>query len=320
MWEELSCILHFALFLMDSRLQDSDAKGRKSVLHKLMFARGEYRKLAQLPSDWRVQLDEIQASFPNFSEVIDCLRAMFVMVECGDRIPRLDPMLLNGPPGVGKSLFAERMSNFFGSGFFRLPMENAQSNSKLVGSDEFWSNSKSGAVFEALVEKDWANPVFYLDEVDKVNAHIEYNPLAALYGLLEPDTAAVFHDMSMPGIQLDASRILWILTCNDSSLIPDPIKSRVRCFDVPNPTPEQARKILLKIYGQVQSELKSKSPLESLSKEVISALARVPPRKQKQIIREAIGRAIFNCRNVIVLSDLQIPPDSCDDKRRIGFY
>lgn len=305
---------------MEARSQDADAKKRKKALHKNMAARGEHRKLAQLPSAWREELDAIEADFPNFSEVIDYLRAMFVISEFGDRTPRLDPMLLNGPPGVGKSLFAERISQFFGSGFRRINMENAQTNAQLAGSDEFWANAKSGAVLESLVEGDWANPVFFVDEVDKVNARMQYDPLAALYGLLEPGTAKAFRDQSVPAVQLDASRIIWVLTSNEKDPLPEPILSRVRLFEVPGPTAAQAKSIVLSIYQQLQIELNLDTDLEPLSEPVLKPMVHVSPRRQKQLLREAIGRVLLKGRREITVADLRMPPDAALDSRRIGFY
>ncbi|MFA6064156.1 MAG: AAA family ATPase [Gallionella sp.] len=294
---------------VDARIQEADEKRHKSALHKLIASRGEYRKLARVPDDWREQLDEIEAACPNFAEVIDYLRAMCALAELTDGVLRLDPMLLNGPPGVGKSLFAERMTRFLGSGFRRINMENAQTNAQLAGSDEFWSNSKGGAVQEVLVEGDWANPVFFVDEVDKANPGMTYDPIAALYGLLEPATAATFHDQSMPGIHLDASRIYWILTCNWAERVPEPIMSRVRRFDVPSPTPEQAVRILNNIFGELQVELKLPAPFDPLGKEIVVALVLVSPRRQRQLVREAIGRALFHGRHRIISADLCLPPE-----------
>lgn len=305
---------------MDVRSQDADAKKRKKAAHKLLGSRGEYRKLAPLPTEWRQELDAIEIVFPNFGEVIDYLRAMFVIAEFGDRTPRLDPMLLNGAPGVGKSLFAECISQFFGSGLRRINMENAQTNAHLAGSDEFWANSKSGAIFETLVEGDWANPVFFVDEVDKVNAHMHYDPLSALYGLLEPGTAMNFRDQSTPGIRLDASRILWVLTSNTTDPLPEPILSRVRLFEVPSPTAEQAKSIVRSIYQQLQIELNLNPHLEPVSEVVLDQLVRVSPRRQRQLLREAIGRVLLAGRRAITVGELRMPSEAAHDSRRIGFY
>jgi ATP-dependent Lon protease len=198
-------------------------------------------------------------------------------------------------------------------------METAQSNSQLAGSDEFWANSKPGAILELLVEGDWANPVVYVDEIDKASGGAHYDPLAALYGLLEPGTAKAFHDLSMPGIALDASRIFWILTCNATDTIPEPIMSRIRRFDVACPTPEQAARILQNIYEQIQLELNLALPMAPLSQDVVALLARVSPRRQKQLLREAIGRALLGGRTAILCSDLRLPRELGREVKRIGF-
>lgn len=294
---------------VDARLQDADEKRRKSAWHKLVASRGEYRKLAPLPEDWRERLDELEGTCPNFAEVIDYLRAMCALAELSDGVLHLDPMLFDGPPGVGKSLFAERMTRFLGSGFRRINMENAQTNAQLAGSDEFWANSKGGAVQEALVEGDWANPMFFVDEVDKPSAGMSYDPIAALYGLLEPATAATFHDQSTPSIHLDASHIYWILTSNSAERVPEPILSRVRRFDIPSPTPEQAVRILNNIFNELQVGLKLRAPFDPLDQEVIAALLLVSPRRQRQLLREGIGRALFHGRYRIISADLRVPPD-----------
>ena len=304
---------------MDTWGQDSDDRQRKSAVHERLLQRGDYRRLARLPDDWRTQLDEIEALFPNFASVVDYLRAMFAVAELGETSPHLDPLLFNGPPGVGKSLFAERLGDFFGSGYRRVNMENAQTNAQLAGSDEFWSNSKTGAVFDTLVEGDYANPLFHLDEVDKVRGRQEFDPLGALYSLLEPATAKSFRDQSIPRIALDASRIYWLLTSNEVSSIPAPLLSRIRRFDIPSPTPEQAVTILNTIYQAVQQEVGLPVAMDPLSPDVVTALSRLAPRRQRQILREAIGRTLYAGRREISVHDLRLPDDAEMIGRRMGF-
>lgn len=78
---------------VEARIQDADEKRRKSAWHKLIASRGEYRKLAPLPEDWRERLDEFERTSPNFGEVIDYLRAMCALAELSDGVLHLDPML-----------------------------------------------------------------------------------------------------------------------------------------------------------------------------------------------------------------------------------
>lgn len=303
----------------DAGLQDAEARQRKAAVHQLLSQRGEYRRLAPLVDGWRMQLDEVEARFPNFSAVVDYLRAMFAVSELSQHSPYLDPLLLNGPPGVGKTLFAERLGEFFGSGYRRIPMENAQTNAQLAGSDEFWSNTKPGVVFDILVEGSYSNPVFLLDEVDKIHGRHEFDPLGALYGLLEPGTARTFRDLSMPRITLDASRIYWLLTSNEADFVPLPILSRVRRFDIPPPTPDQAVVILGRIYHAVQREVNLPVAMKPIDDDIIATLGRFAPRRQRQILREAIGRALYAGRQEILGSDLRLPADAELNERRMGF-
>ena len=305
--------------LTDTRHQDPEARQRKSALHALLTERGEYRRLAPLPADWRAQLDAIEARFPNFGSVLDYLRALFVVAELSAGSPHLDPLLLNGPPGVGKSLFAEQLGAFFGSGYRRISLETAQTNAQLAGSDEFWSNSKTGMVFDTLVEGDYANPLFLLDELDKVRGRSEFDPLGPLYSLLEPATARAFRDLSMPRLALDASRIIWLLTANDVALVPAPILSRVRRFDIPPPTPAQAVVILHNIFEEAQRALALPQAMAPLSADVVETLSRVAPRRQRQMLREAIGRALYAGRRGITGDDLRRPVEADAIERRMGF-
>ena len=180
---------------------------------------GSVRKLATISTTWRDDLAGIERKFPNFGDVIDYLRAAFAVASHGDGVPMLTPILLSGPPGIGKSYFAMHFAEYFGAGFQTVHIETAQTSSVLSGSAEHWGNTKTGMVFNALLEGAYANPVFFLDEIDKAFEG-EHDPLMSLYALLESATARTFTDSSYPWLPgIDASRIVWVCTCNDASLV-----------------------------------------------------------------------------------------------------
>jgi ATP-dependent Lon protease len=206
---------------------------RMSAMMGLLRNRGELRKLARIPIDWTCVVDDMKTRFPNFHAVLDYVSAAFALAERGNEVAHFDPILLNGSPGCGKSMFADALATEIRSGVFRLSMENAQSNASLSGSDEFWSNTKPGALFNILVEKDYANPVVFLDEIDKAKAR-DYDPMSSLLGLFEAGTARTFRDLSYPWITLDASRVIWICTSNNAESLSAPILDRVRRFDIPD--------------------------------------------------------------------------------------
>ena len=148
-------------------LKSSDESSGFNALLKRIKRNGGGRVLKCLDAEWTKALDVLQSDFPNFAEVIDYLRGQFSLTSGDSEALSFDPILLDGPPGVGKSYFAEELGRRLEVPLRAMRMENAQSNGQLVGSDEFWSNSKPGAVFDALIHGDIANPLFFLDELDK---------------------------------------------------------------------------------------------------------------------------------------------------------
>ena len=83
-----------------------------------------------------------------------------------------------------------------------------------------------------------------LDEVDKSGGDHRYDPMGALYTLLERDTAASFKDEFID-LDMDASHILWIATANDESAIPEPILNRMNVYEIERPDAEGSRRIAL---------------------------------------------------------------------------
>ena len=107
----------------------------------------------------------------------------------------------------------------------------------LSGSSSQWKGAKPGKVFEALVDGQYANPVMVVDEIDKASADAQYDPLGALYSLLEHDTAQTFID-EFAEVAIDASQVIWIMTANDERGIPEPILNRMNVFEIEAPSLE----------------------------------------------------------------------------------
>lgn len=284
-------------------VSESERRNVVSNVFALLRRRGPYRKLTKLRPDWRGALDQIRDDFPNFREVLDYAGALFSIAASGDQTLSLSPMLLNGPPGVGKTYFAEEFAKTFASGFECLRMENAQSNSALCGSDEFWGNTQTGRIFNWFLEREFADPIFILDEIDKIQRGMQYDPLSPLYSLLEPDTARTFRDLSFPRVALDASRIIWICTSNDADSLPNPIQSRLRRFDIPPPSSEESKRLVVKIFDGLKHSIPAIQSIE-LSTEVLEIFQSLAPRRMRQLLLEGAGRAKFQGRTTVVGNDV----------------
>jgi hypothetical protein len=217
------------------RVGEHEELGRTKKAVARMKEVGAWRRAALLPHDWRARLEGLEVSFPNFAAAIDYLRSSFAIAERQTpAIAGFQPLLLSGPPGVGKTLFVEEFANLFRLPLHRLDMASAQNGARLAGSDSFWSNTRPGLLFEILAYGDHdgvTNTIVLLDELDKVGGD-RYDPIGALYTLLEPRSAKTFADHSFPSIALDASRILFVGTANNPERIPEPIRSRMRHVEI----------------------------------------------------------------------------------------
>lgn len=282
---------------------DSDLRKRNEKLSKTIRAKGQFRKLATIPLEWEKGLDTLERELPNFAEVVASLRSSFAIARVTDGTIRFDPLVLDGPPGCGKSRFASRLAKFLRTPMKRVNMEAQQSGSAISGSDDFWANSKTGAVFELLVEGDVANPIIFVDEIEKAGGDQRYDPLGGFYCVLERETARHFRDLSVPSLELDASRVLWICTSNDIMRAPEPIRSRLRVFRIPAPTPDQARVIAQTAYREILNEVALKG-FRRLGDDILDALANLSPREMRKTLFEALGNAVSNKRRHLRLNDL----------------
>ena len=286
-----------------SSVKDEKERQRLAVVHRFWVALGGRRRIALPVDGWRAALDALAAEMPNFSSVIDYLAGEFALAELAKQPPCLAPMLLDGPPGVGKTTFARKLANLFRTGFISVSMETSQTAAALSGSEQYWGNSKPGRLFTMLMEGEFANPVVLVDEVDKARASHGYDPAAALYGLLESGSAAQWSDLSVPYLTIDASRVMWILTSNVKQQIPEPLLSRMRVFDIASLTADQALHAVGRIFAEVVRELGIDFDQEvPLAMAIV--MAAMSPREMRRVAREMVARAVLAARRQVVMDDL----------------
>lgn len=298
--------------------KDSDTRERiKGIVKKLREAEGA-KPLVLVPDSWQEKLDQFEADFPNFEEFVEFLRDRFALAELGDRSIDIPPVLFDGPPGIGKTEVALSLAALLGTGSMELDMAVAQSSSALAGSEAFWSNTREGRLFETLVFGRTANPLVFLDELDKVSGDERYRPDAALYQLLEPRTSTTFRDLSLREIKLDASRVLWFAATNDLERVSPPIRSRFVVFNVPAPSSNQCMAIAHSIYRRLLCRSTWGAAMApGISDAVASRLAELPPREMRIKLSQACGRAARQGRREVKVEDIVVAETS--QKPRIGF-
>ena len=202
--------------------------------HEMLRATYE-RMLERGPERFQVKpsglpdMEALYEQLPNFADALDDVKRHVALSQDAPDGIEITPMLLLGPPGIGKTHFARQLAELLGTGMSLVPMSSMTAGWLLSGASSQWKGSKPGKVFEAIVDGQYANPVIVVDEIDKASADAQYDPLGALYGLLEHDTAHAFMD-EFAEVAIDASQVIWIMTANDERCIPEPILNRMNVF------------------------------------------------------------------------------------------
>lgn len=245
-------------------------------------------------------LGELGLQQPHFREVIDFVKARIVLareVACPVALP---PILLIGPPGVGKTYFTLALAKAMDRPIERHSFDAAYAGSALLGSDRHWANTKSGLVFDAICLGECADPIILLDELDKADTVSRSSPLVPLHSLLEPVTARDVVDISV-GIRFDASHVFWIATANDLRNIPESIQSRFRVFSLRAPTAGQALDLARAVAGSVHQRFPT---FEVPHRQLATLVAHLTPREQVQALEQAFAAAATNGRKHLVRQDL----------------
>ena len=234
----------------------------------------------------------------------------YLAVQSRVKKPKGPILCLVGPPGVGKTSLGKSMAKALGRPFIKVSLGGIRDESEIRGHRRTYIGSMPGKIIQSLKKSKHSNPLFLLDEIDKVGSDWRGDPASALLEVLDPEQNKNFNDHYLE-VDFDLSNIMFVTTANTLN-IPQPLVDRMEIIRISGYTENEKMNIASKYLlpkqlnenGIKGKEIKiSDSAIESIIRYFTrESGVRSLERELSKIIRKALKTIIMNKKRVISVS------------------